>query len=520
MTAPSDPEADSRRRRIKRGSREEDEYLLSTNTPEAAALGEFLARKERQKENVRIKNRPIIYLTYFYVLVFLCMFGFIIYFVVHDSQDVIAKSSNRRQDTMAANVKRGEIRTSDGVVLAKTEVEDGEDVRIYPYGETYCHVVGFNTYGKSGLELSMNFQLLSSHEGIVNQIQADINGEKKAGDNLITTLDSKLQTAAYKAMGKHNGAVVVLEPDTGKILTMVSKPGFDPNEIDKVWEEIHTEEGASSSVLVNRVTTGLYAPGSTFKTVTALEYLREHPGDTDYSYKCSGEDSFNGVKIICYNHKAHGTVDLEHSIGYSCNTSFANIGMNEINMDGLRKTSEDLLFNKELPYDGNYSKSSFTMNGSASRDLIPQTVIGQGETQITPLHNALIMAAIANGGVMMKPYLVDHTENAAGEVVKSYSPETAETIMTAAEAKQLQELLLAPGAYGTAAYKFKNYRHKIVGKTGTAEYDNEGHCNSWFVGYSNPDDPDIVVAVVIEDSDADGLTGVQVASKIFETYYP
>ncbi len=520
MTAPSDPSNGRRKRRIKKGSKEEDEYLLSIDTPESKALGEFLARKEKKNENLKIKNRPIIYLTYFYVLVFLCMFGFIIYFLVHDAKDVIAKSSNRRQDTMASSITRGEIRSSDGAVLAKTESKKGEDVRIYPYGETYAHVVGYNDYGKSGLELSMNFDLLSCNEDIVSQIKDDLKGRKKAGNNVVTTLDSRLQAAAYKAMGNHNGAVIVMEPDTGKILTMVSKPGFDPNQIDKVWEEIHTEEGASSSILVNRATMGLYAPGSTFKTVTALEYLREHPGDNSYSYKCTGKDTFNGVKIICYKQKAHGTVDLEHSIGYSCNTSFANIGMNEISMDGLRNTAEDLLFNKDLPYDGGYSHSSFTMNGSASRDLIPQTVIGQGETQITPLHNALIMAAIANGGVMMKPYLVDHIENASGVVVKSWSSETASTIMTSSEAKKLQELLLAPGAYGTSSSKFKNYRHKIVGKTGTAEYDNEGHCNSWFVGYSNPDDPDIVVAVVIEDSDTDGLTGVQVAAKIFETYYP
>ena len=117
-------------------------------------------------------------------------------------------------------------------------------------------------------------------------------------------------------------------------------------------------------------------------------------------------------------------------------------------------------------------------------------------------------------------YLIDHVENVAGDTVRSYSSKSAETIMTSSEAAKLQELLLAPGAYGTAAYKFKNYRHKIVGKTGTAEYDNEGHCNSWFVGYSNPEDPDIVVSVVVEDSDKNNLTGVQVAAAVFETYYP
>ena len=488
-------------------------------TPETP-LEEFLHRQERREEKNKRKNRPIVLLTYVFVLVFLGMFGYVIYFLVQDADRVVANTGNRRQDVMADLVQRGEIRTSDGTVIAKSEQKNGEEVRIYPYGELFCHVVGYNGYGRSGLELAMNFQLLTTHENIFKQVQDDLQEQKKPGDNVITTLDYKLQNAASKAMGNHKGAVVVLEPDTGKILAMVSKPGFDPNEMDKVWDEIHTVEGEKSTVLLNRATSGLYAPGSTFKTVTALEYIREHGSTEGYSYTCKGEDSFNGVKIVCYKHREHGNVDLEHSIGYSCNTSFANLGMKSISMDGLHSTAEDLLFNQELPYDGSTSTSSFVLTGSSSRDMIPQTVIGQGDTQITPLHNAMIMSAIANGGVLMRPYLVQEIRNSSGAVVKSYSSSAEKTLMTAKEAKELSELLKAPAEYGTSSWKFKNYRHKIIGKTGTAEVDSNGRCNSWFVGYSNPEDPDIVVSVVIEDSDSDGLTGVEVAGAIFETYYP
>ncbi len=448
------------------------------------------------------------------------MFGYIIYFQVAEAEKIVADAGNRRQDAMSDLVRRGDIVSSDGVVLATTEDHDGKDVRVYPYGELFSHVVGYNDYGRAGLELSMNFQLLNTHEDIVQQVKDDLRGRKKTGDKVITTLDYKLQSAASKALGNHKGAVVVMEPDTGRILAMVSKPGFDPNEMDRVWEEIHTEEGSTSTVLLNRATQGLYAPGSTFKIVTALQYLREHGANSDYSYKCSGEDRFDNVKIICYDHRSHGEVDLEHSIGYSCNTSFANIGMNEINMNGLHSTAEDLLFNQEIPYDPGCLKSSFTLDGTSDRNDIPQTVIGQGNTQITPLHNAMIMSAIANGGVLMKPYLVDSVQNDKGETVRSYKSSSVKSIMTTNEAKELAELLKAPAEYGTSSWKFKNYRHKIIGKTGTAEYDEGGHCNSWFVGYSNPEDPDIVVSVVIEDSDSDGLSGVQVAGAIFETYYP
>ncbi len=483
-------------------------------------LEEFLLHKEKREERNKRKNRPIVVLTYVFVLLFFGMFGYIIYFLAADAERVVADSGNRRQDAMADLVKRGEIVSSDGSVLARTVEKGGKDVREYPYGETFAHVVGYNDYGRAGIELSMNFQLLTTHENIMSQVKDDLAGRKKDGDTVVTTLNAKLQTAAYKAMKNHKGAVVVLEPDSGRILAMVSKPGFDPNKIDEVWEEIHTEEGEKSTVLLNRATQGLYAPGSTFKIVTTLQYIREHGSTSGYSYDCSGEDSFANVKIICYNHRKHGEVDLEHSVGYSCNTSFANIGMNEISMAGLRTTTEDLLFNKEIPYDGGCQKSSFVLDGNSSREQIPQTVIGQGDTQITPLHNAMIMSAIANGGVLMKPYLVDSIRNAAGSEVKTYKSSTAATLMTVDEASKLAELLKAPAEYGTAAWKFSNYRHKIIGKTGTAEYDAAGHCNSWFVGYSNPEDPDIVVSVVIEDSDEDGLTGVDVAGAVFEAYYP
>ena len=448
------------------------------------------------------------------------MFGYIIYFLVADAERVVADSGNRRQDAMADLVRRGDIVTSDGEVVARTEDRDGKDVRVYPYGELFAHAVGYNGYGRAGIELAMNFQLLTTHENVVQQIKDDLAGRKKPGDTVVTTLNYKLQKAAYNALGKHKGAVVVLEPDSGKVLAMVSKPGFDPNDIDKVWEEIHTDEGSKSTVLLNRVTQGLYAPGSTFKIVTALQYIREHGSTEGYSYECTGEGSFSDVKIICYNHRKHGTVDLEHSIGYSCNTSFANIGVNEIHMNGLKSTAEDLLFNKDIPYDSGCKKSSFVMDETRPRSEIPQTVIGQGDTQITPLHNAMIMSAIANGGVLMKPYMVDKIKNSAGSEVKTYKSSSAGSIMTADEASKLAKLLEAPAEYGTSSWKFKNYRHKIVGKTGTAEYDSAGHCNSWFVGYSNPEDPDIVVSVVIEESDSDGLTGVDVAGAVFEAYYP
>jgi peptidoglycan glycosyltransferase len=150
--------------------------------------------------------------------------------------------------------------------------------------------------------------------------------------------------------------------------------------------------------------------------------------------------------------------------------------------------------------------------------LIPQTVIGQGDTQISPLHNALIMATIANGGVMMRPYLIDHIENYEGVNVRSYSPSAYKRLMTAGEAQNLTELLTGVVEYGTGTV-LNTSAYSVAGKTGTAEYNSEGESHSWFVGFSNVENPDIVVCVVIEEADVSGVRAVNVAKQIFDAYY-
>ncbi len=481
---------------------------------------QLLAREIERDENNQRKNRPIIVITYSMVLVFMCMIVYLIYFMSFRAETVIANSRNVRQDSFADTVERGDIITSDGEVIATSSTnEDGETDRSYPHANMFAHVVGFDSHGKSGLELSGNFYMLRSHINILEQIKKQLSGEKNRGDNLVTTLSYRLQSAAYEALGNANGAVVVIEPSTGKILAMVSKPDFDANDIDELWEYLHTEEGSQTSVLLNRATQGLYAPGSTFKVVTLLAYLREHPNDyEDYGYACGGQDYYAGITIHCYDSTAHGSETLADSLAYSCNCSFANIGMT-LDKDAYRKTAEDLLFNKELPFDGESKRSSFVIDGNTDDIEIPQTAIGQGRTLITPMNNALIMAAIANGGELMTPYLMDHVENDDGVKVKTFKPKAYGALMTSSEAQILTDYMKTVCDYGTAAWYFSGRSYDVCGKTGTAEYDNEGNCNSWFVGFSNPDNPDLVISVVVEDTDRVGITGTGVAQAIFDAYY-
>ncbi len=260
----------------------------------------------------------------------------------------------------------------------------------------------------TGVELSQCYPLLTSHSNPLKQLAVTFRGEKNLGDDVYTTLDAGLQQAAYNALGNYKGAVVALEPSTGKILAMVSKPGYNPNTVEEDWDSLVEDEN-SQSALVNRATQGLYPPGSTFKVLTAIEYILENPSSfRKYSYKCKGSESFEGNVINCYGNEEHGGLDLNHSLAKSCNASFANIGMS-LNINSFRKLCNKFMFNQKLPVKFEYNQSKFLLDKKSGTDEIMQTVIGQGKTTITPLQNAMIAATIANGGEMMVPYVTDHT---------------------------------------------------------------------------------------------------------------
>ena len=475
--------------------------------------------REKNKKN-KIKNRPIVFMTYVMVMVFIGMFSYIIYFMITQADTVVANTANKRQDSFEKFVKRGDIITSDDVVIATTQTdENGNETRVYPYDGMFAHTVGYNSYGRSGIELSENFDLMRSHVNIMSKIYNDLSDDKNPGDTIVTSLDFKLQQAAVDALGGAKGAVVVLDVETGRVLAMYSSPTFNPNDMDNVWNSVHSEEGSSSTVLLNRATQGLYAPGSTFKIITAMEYIREHPDYESYTHTCTGSDIFNSVSIRCSNNTAHGQLDLAGSIAHSCNTSFANIGTNEINIDKLNDLTEDLLYNNDIPYDGDTSKSQFLLDGDSNISEIPQTVIGQGNTLVTPLHNALIMQAIANGGVLMKPTIVKSLENADGVELKRYKPKSYGTVLDPQLTRAIIPMLRQVVTDGTASQYLAGKAYTVAGKTGTAEYDNNGNCNSWFVGFTNVDDPDIVVSVVVEDYTSNQISGTSVASRIMDAYY-
>ncbi|MBP5623492.1 MAG: FtsW/RodA/SpoVE family cell cycle protein [Lachnospiraceae bacterium] len=472
-----------------------------------------------KKEFFLTKQHNIIMGTsYLIIAVFLVLSGFISYYVATYEEEYINNSYNPRQEVLIKKNTRGTIYSRNMEVLAETQNINGEEVRYYPYANIFAHVVGYSTNGRSGIEGQTNYYLINSNQPMAEKIAADISLDKYIGDSVVTTLDTGLQKTAYTAIGAYNGAVVVSDPRTGEILAMVSKPDFNPNEIEEIWDSLINDE--ESTVLLNRASQGLYPPGSCFKIVTLLEYIRENP-DTynNYHFTCNGELSTDGGKITCYNHETHGYVNLTKSLAISCNSSFGNIGL-LLDRDAFQHTLDDMMFNSELPLTFNYSKSSANVSDITDNLTMVRTAFGQGDTLLTPVHLNLITCAIANDGMLMKPYLVDKVINSNQNTVKDFEDAVEyKRLMTKEEADTVSEMMAEVVKSGTGR-KLKNSTYTVAGKTGSAEYsDITGSTHSWFTGFAPVDNPEICVTIILEDAGTSGLHAVPMAKKIFDEYF-
>ena len=301
-----------------------------------------------EKQSKRAKNKRELLVTgSFFAAVFAVLIVYLGYVTVTNGQDIINNSYNTRQEILLSRNYRGTIYAGSGEILAETTV-DGEqnEIRKYPYGNLFSHIVGYSTRGRMGVEAQANYYLINTSTSLANKAANDIAGVKNPGDNVYTTLDVAIQQAADNELNIYRGAVVVTEVSTGKILALVSHPNFD--EIEDIWESLLEDE--DSSVLLNRGTQGKYPPGSTFKIVTALEYIRENPDTyTQYSFDCPGYFQSGNSRINCYHGTNHGQVDFERSFAKSCNSSFAKIGMS-LDKELFSETLEDLCLTSRFPW--------------------------------------------------------------------------------------------------------------------------------------------------------------------------
>lgn len=440
-----------------------------------------------------------------------------VYFHFNLSREFQNSAYNTRAKSAAETVIRGSILSSEGDVLAETKVSsDGDETRSYPYDDLFAHVVGYTAHGGSGLESTQNYNLLTSDSFVLDQVKREFQDKKKLGDNVVTTLDVDVQKALYNAIGDHKGAAVAIEPDTGRLLAMVSKPDFDPNTVEKKYDTLSTDE--DNSPLLNRAASGLYPPGSTFKIITSLAYYRQYGEPGSFSYDCDGEITVSDHTIHCYKNEKHGMQNFTELFANSCNAGFASVGLT-IKKSQFTSAAESLLFNEDLPAPVRYKSSRFTLNNDSGTALTMQTSIGQGNTLVTPYHMCLIAAAIANDGSLMKPYLVERIENDAGTVIKTYEPSSYGLLLEKNEVSFLQKLMLATVEEGTGS-KLQSSSYTAAGKTGTADFDSDhGKPHSWFVGYAENDGKKIAVSVIVEASGAGSKYAVPAAKKAFDAYF-
>lgn len=462
-----------------------------------------------------MENKSIMRATYIFVGLFLMMAVYFSYYLGVKSEEQMNNSYNKLTKKLAETTVRGKIYSSDGKVLAETTTgEDGKETRSYPYDDLFCHVVGTTAYGQSGLEAVYDYQLLTADTSWVSKVFTDLKGEKYEGNNIITTMNTDLQKAAYDAMSDYKGAVVIMEADTGKVLAMMSNPSYNPNTLSQQWDTISTDE---SSPLVNRATMGLYTPGSIFKLFTLEEFLEEGGQSSDYIFNCTGSVQISGKTISCANGHSHGTVDLKSSFSNSCNGSFINIG-NSLKSGSLKKLCDRMLFNSELPIKLTYNKSSFSLADDADDFLKAQTFFGQGETLCTPIHMALICSAIANDGVMMEPMFVERIENAYGKTVESFNPKEYKTIFSKVQTDNLKPYMRSVVEEGTAIRLNDFANITVYGKTGTAQIDDGSKANSWFIGFFEKNGKFYSIAVVCENVPNNVSPSITVTKDILKTF--
>ena len=475
-------------------------------------------KEKKATREARRFRRQVMGITWFFVALFIVMSGYVSIYALVNEREMADNSYNGIQQIMMEQNTRGKIYASGGEVLAESTADPGGgDLRHYPYANLFAHAIGYATHGRLGIEAAANYYLIQSSISLPQKAANGSAGVKNPGDDVYSTLRLDLQDVAYKAMGVYRGAVIVSDPRTGRILAMVSKPDFDPASIPLIWEELLAD--TDSSVLLNRATQGLYPPGSTFKIITALEYIRENDLDiSSYAYQCNGHFTAHGERISCFGGIAHGSTDFTYSFAKSCNSSFANIGLS-LEQGRFEKSLSELMFDKKLPSPLAHNYSSVELGDDTTMAELMQVTIGQGRTQMTPQHLHMITSAIANEGILMQPYLFDEVKNANGETLRRFGDREAGRLMSAEEAAVLGGLMSEVVRMGTAT-RLQDERYSAAGKTGSAEYGTvKGDSHAWFTGYAPADDPRIAVTIIIEGAGSGGDYAVPIAKRIFDKFF-
>lgn len=427
-------------------------------------------------------------------LCFFLLLGYLGKLVFIDRENISGNAYNTRLRQVDETIRRGDILDKDGELLATSLLQQaGGYTREYPRSRMAAHITGYSSVGKTGVEAAKNFTLMRLHNELFQRIGSIVRKDELIGNSVSLTVDMEIQSKAGNLLGNAKGAVVVMEPSTGRILALQAYPDFNPNTVENQWETIRDH---ADSPLVNRGTQGLYPPGSTFKVVTALAGMEHMRNWKDFRVECTGSLEFEDKVIHCYRDTAHGSVDWKEAMAQSCNCYFAALAK-EIGAEDLAKTMQQVGMDTPNGFELAYSRNNIYLERGASESELVETAIGQGRTGVTPLYMAMLASAIANEGRMMQPYIVDHVIYPNGEEAKHTVPKKLMDICSAEQAAVLKESMLAVVEYGTGTAAGIS-GVSVAGKTGTAE-NATGNDHSWFIGFAPAENPKVAVAVMLEN---------------------
>lgn len=461
--------------------------------------------------------------------VFVCMsmllFGVSWYQVVR-ADALRADPLNPRPALAERGKERGLIVTVDGTVVARSVPEPGDErsfMREYPYGEAFAHLVGYSSFlvGNSGLEAAYSAELRSRRDLTISDLVAVMLGRDLRPKSVEITADPELQVAALAALGDNRGAIVALDPKTGAVLAAVSAPSFDPELLlgddgSTQWRALLDEPTEPTR---DRATRELYPPGSTFKTVVAAAALDTGVAGPGTTFNDPTQFDLPGSDATISNASGRPCNDgvsatLVQAFVRSCNTIFADLSI-QLGAADIGITAEALGFSRDIEFEWPVPQAVWNTQELA-RDpaALGQSGIGERDVRATPLHMAMIAAAVANDGISNRPFAVRRIFDADGntveetetsEVGRAMSSETAVTLT------QMMERVVTEGTGRQAAVPGV----RVAGKTGTST-GTGGFPNPWFIGFAPVDNPTIAIAVFIEGTEVSGesASGGSVAAPI------
>lgn len=444
-----------------------------------------------------------------FLLICLGVLSIYVVYLQSVAADGLAKNPlNQRSAQAEADVQRGSILDSEGRALAQS-TQPGN--RSYPMGESMAFVTGYfsEEIGSSGIEGYANRDLLGITEEVMRMGPIAQLFQSSRGNDVRLTIDSDAQQAAFDGLAGRRGAVVVLDVDTGAVLALVSSPSYDPNYIAGDWNAMLERE---DSPLLNRALQGLYPPGSTIKPMIADIALEQGITDDHEVFECTGSLDVGGGSSIRESHgEVHGDVHLEQALVKSCNVTFGTLAMRM----GAKPLKEGFRrFGFEKLTDGELQESASHLPDFSSLDMgdIAQVGIGQSMLLVTPMRMALLAAAMANDGVVMKPYMIQQVVSPTGVIVKEHTPTKWFSATTRSRANLMNEWMeeVVQKGTGTAA---KVSGVKVTGKTGTAENPG-GDDHAWFIGSAVIGSHRIAFSIIVENSGGGGTEAAPIARKI------